>query len=106
MNDLEVPRRIDKTISRVSKSRSHAQRASKSRRRRRCLVQLQKFYDELEALQMRTIDGTLPSLEELEAALKTVERKMRVFTAKKPKRRRLRKLTRSIKRCRQELRAL
>ncbi len=106
MNDLEIPRRIDKTIGRVAKSRSHAHTASKSRRRRKALGELKKLRLILEQLQMRTIDGTLPALEDMEDVLIRVERCMKVFTLKTPKRRRLRKLAKGLKRARKELRQL
>jgi hypothetical protein len=106
VTDLEVPRRIDKTIGRVAKSRSHARNASKSRRRRKALKELQTLRQVLEQLQMRTIDGSLPPLEDLEDVLNTAERRMKAFAAHKPKRRRLRKLTRGLKRAKKELRRL
>ncbi len=106
MTDLEIPRRIDKTIGRVAKSRSHAHTARKSRRRRKALRGLKQLRLILEQLQMRTIDGSLPALEDLEDVLVRVEHCMRVFTLKTPKRRRLRKLAKGLKRATKDIRQL
>ncbi|MFT6142242.1 MAG: hypothetical protein ACJATT_000244 [Myxococcota bacterium] len=106
MSDLEVPRRIDKTIGREAKTCAYAKTAKKSRRRRKAIGELKKLRLLLEQLQMRTIDGSLPPLEKLEKVLKAAERSMRVFTAKKPKRRRLRKLAKGLKRARTGLQQL
>lgn len=100
MTNLQVPRRIDKTIGRVAKSRAHARGASKSRRRRRAIRELKRLRQVLEQLQMRTIDGTLPHPETLEEMLSSVEHHMKTFTSTKPKRRRLRKLAKGLKRAR------
>jgi len=97
---LAVPRRIDKTIERIARARSHARTASNSRRRRKALTQLRKMRLTLEQLQARTIDDSLPSLDELEPVLVPIEDALKAFMKKKPRRRRLRKLAKRMRRFR------
>ena len=103
---LIAPRRVDKTVLRVTRAYFHARGARPSKRRRKALVQLRRIRLELEILQTRTVNGTMPPLSSVKRMMKRIDHALKDFMGKKPRRRQLRQLQRTLKKRRRQLRAL